>query len=335
MDFIKFSVIVPVYNIAEYIRECVDSIIHQTYQNLEIILVNDGSKDDSLAVLNHYASKDSRIIIIDKSNGGLSSARNAGVNVATGDYISFIDGDDWVALNMYQVLFEKITQNKYPELITFGLIKYWSPSKKKSLSYDIDEHLYSGVDFYSKAFFRVEAWSKIYRLDVYKARKFTFIEGLIHEDVPFTIPFVIESETVLNVNESFYYYRQQRECSIMNTINEKKIHDYFYINILLYDYAKQKCFSVIALNKYLFTQLIQSSANISLPKSNRIKYYDYFNYNSIIIDLASKSDLNFMVRCIVFISPKMLVKYIETKSRFKIMIKYLLSFVSSIMAYSK
>ena len=102
----KISVIVPVYNVENYLRRCVDSIINQTYKNLEIILVDDGSPDNCPVICDEYAQKDSRIKVIHKENGGLSSARNCGMDMATGEYIGFVDGDDWIESDMYKFLIE-------------------------------------------------------------------------------------------------------------------------------------------------------------------------------------------------------------------------------------
>ena len=105
----KISVIVPVYNVEKYIKKCLDTIISQTFSDIEIICVNDGSTDSSRKILEEYKNKDSRIIIIDKKNGGLSSARNAGMKVAMGEYISFIDSDDWIEETMLEKLYNNMT----------------------------------------------------------------------------------------------------------------------------------------------------------------------------------------------------------------------------------
>ena len=105
------SVIIPVYGVEQYIAECLDSVIAQTYKNLEIIVINDGTKDKSAEIAKEYAQKDSRIKVYDFENGGLSVARNRGVSLAKGDYIAFLDSDDWIAHNMYEVLLEQILSN--------------------------------------------------------------------------------------------------------------------------------------------------------------------------------------------------------------------------------
>ena len=102
------SVIVPIYNVEKYLARCVDSIVNQTYKNLEIILVDDGSPDRCPQMCDDYAEKDSRIKVIHKKNGGLSDARNAGMAVATGEYISFIDSDDWIETSMFELLLNNI-----------------------------------------------------------------------------------------------------------------------------------------------------------------------------------------------------------------------------------
>ena len=106
---VKISVIVPVYNVENYLKKCIDSIINQTFQDIEIICVNDGSTDNSRKILEEYKNKDSRIKIIDKENGGLSSARNAGIKTAEGEFLSFIDSDDWIDKTMLEKLYKNIT----------------------------------------------------------------------------------------------------------------------------------------------------------------------------------------------------------------------------------
>ena len=108
MENIKISVIIPVYNVEKYIGQCLDSIVNQTYKNLEIIIVNDGTKDNSMRVVEKYLS-DKRIKIINKENGGLSSARNKGMEEVTGEYISFVDSDDWIELDTYERLIKNLT----------------------------------------------------------------------------------------------------------------------------------------------------------------------------------------------------------------------------------
>ena len=99
---VKVSVVIPVYNVEDYLRDCLDSIVNQTLKDIEIICINDGSTDNSLEILEHYKSKDERIKVISQENGGISAARNKGIDLASGDYISFIDSDDYIDNNFYE-----------------------------------------------------------------------------------------------------------------------------------------------------------------------------------------------------------------------------------------
>ena len=108
----KVSIIVPIYNVEKYLSKCIESILSQTYKNIEIILVNDGSLDNSAQICDEYAKKDDRIIVIHKANGGVSSARNAGIDIATGKYIGFVDPDDYIENNMYELMVNKIEKYK-------------------------------------------------------------------------------------------------------------------------------------------------------------------------------------------------------------------------------
>ena len=122
---IKISIIVPVYNVADYIRECLDSLVNQTYQNIEIILVDDGSTDLSGQICDEYAKKDRRIIVFHKTNGGLVSARKAGIRIATGEYVTYVDSDDWININAYEELV-KIVIEYHPDIIAYDFIKEYS-----------------------------------------------------------------------------------------------------------------------------------------------------------------------------------------------------------------
>ena len=113
------SVIVPVYNVAPYLEQCLDSIVNQTYRNLEIILVDDGSTDESGAICDRYAEQDSRIQVVHKENGGQSSARNVALDMMTGEWVLFVDSDDWIELNTLELLFEQ--KDERADLVEFGV----------------------------------------------------------------------------------------------------------------------------------------------------------------------------------------------------------------------
>lgn len=119
----KISVIIPVYNVEKYLRQCVDSVLGQTYENIEVILVDDGSQDKSVEICDEYLEKDSRVIVIHKINGGASSAREAGVSIVTGSYVMFVDGDDWLDTNAIKLCVEEIKKSKTVECVMFSYAK--------------------------------------------------------------------------------------------------------------------------------------------------------------------------------------------------------------------
>ena len=123
---IKISVIVPIYNVEEYLPQCIDCIVSQTYKNFELILVDDGSTDSCSKICNRYLEKDSRIQYVYKTNGGQISARKAGADIAAGDYILFVDGDDWIDVDEIEKLVEILIQNDYPDMIAFGLAEEYA-----------------------------------------------------------------------------------------------------------------------------------------------------------------------------------------------------------------
>ena len=125
----KISIVVPIYNVEKYVKKCIESLIKQTYKNIEIILVDDGSTDSSAEIIDEYANKDSRIIAIHQKNKGVSSARNTGLKAARGEYIGFVDPDDYVDCQMYEVMVNKL-QASLADLVVCGYSKIWESSKK-------------------------------------------------------------------------------------------------------------------------------------------------------------------------------------------------------------
>ena len=221
----KISVIVPVYNVEKYLFQCIESIIGQTFSDIEIICVNDGSTDSSREILVQYAQKDSRIKIVDKKNGGLSSARNAGLNVATGEFISFIDSDDWIDETMLEKLYKNITMLNTD--ISICAVHQFDEIKQEiddsceyfTLGYfneDFDNRVFSYID--TKDFLMnvcVMAWNKLYRKSFIDECQAEFPDGLIFEDGPFFFSIFFKTKRVSIVRDFLYYYRINRSGSIL------------------------------------------------------------------------------------------------------------------------
>ena len=210
------SVIVPIYKVEPYLDRCVRSIVGQTYKNLEIILVDDGSPDKCPAMCDAWAERDQRIKVIHKTNGGLSDARNAGLLTATGKYIAFVDSDDWIHLHFIELLFIALCNTK-AQLAACDIRETDSVNVPDPLDHDpiIDTHTRDeAMLFLSRGErFRAVAWNKLYNRDL--LRDETFPVGKYHEDEFFTYRIIDKCSTLAYVDFPLYYYFQ-RAGSIMS-----------------------------------------------------------------------------------------------------------------------
>lgn len=233
----KFSIIVPVYNTGDYLKKCIDSILNQTYEEYEIIIVNDGSTDNSKKIINEYKNKyPDKIKVINKKNGGLSSARNRGVKKAMGEYILFVDSDDYIEKGLLKTLNSKTKDS--PDLIRFQIKEI--RDDKVIMHRELPFETFKGDKAFKKIvkYHYVEpAWCYAYRTSFYKENRFTFAEGKYHEDFGL-IPYVIMSAYKVKSIGYIGYNYVIRNGSIMTDVNydktKKKVDDilYHYQNII-------------------------------------------------------------------------------------------------------
>ena len=236
----RFSVIVPVYNLGILVNQCVISLISQTFDNFEIILVNDGSTDNSLSILREWEKKDKRIQIIDKLNGGLSSARNVGLRQSIGDYILFVDGDDWLAIDALESIEDYLRQNENVDMLCFDYYAYYDDNHMKLISFKAPMEIVDGLTYFERSSFKITAWSKVYRKSFLDKIDLNFLEGRLHEDLSYTIPLCLCANCVGYVNKPLYYYRQNREGSIMRKISYKNVLDFSHALCFDYYLLKQR-----------------------------------------------------------------------------------------------
>ena len=265
------SVIVPVYNVEKYLRQCLDSIINQTYRNLEIISVDDGSTDSSGIICDEYAQIDARIKVIHKENGGLSSARNAGLDVCTsgGDFIAFVDSDDWLEPDMYETLHDKMIKYK-ADIVNCGYYREYKKYREKcAIGQD---SVYMGADVveksYSSPYVCYAVWFKLYRKALFDEVRFPV--GKNYEDMAIFFSVFEKAEKVLIISECLYHYRQRKSGIMAEKFNEKQL-DIIYIcrEHLNYvgkkypkslDVAKKK---KISSEKYILNAILISGSNNS------------------------------------------------------------------------
>lgn len=222
----RISVIVPVYKVEAYLNRCVDSILAQTYRDLEVILVDDGSPDNCGAICDGYAAADSRVRVIHKENGGLSSARNAGMEIATGEYITFVDSDDWIEPEAYAHLLS--VMKKYDVKLVCGGrydVKSATGEKKVGLCPQKEEKI-SAEEMVGRIFLwdgcDSAAWDKLYHRSVLEG--FQYPLGKICEDVPVTYKIVLKAQWVAMSDKPYYNYFHRPGSITTASVSEKTFH---------------------------------------------------------------------------------------------------------------
>ncbi len=220
------SVIVAIYNVEEYLPKCIESILNQAYKNIEIILVIDGSPDNSLEICNKYASRDKRIIVIEKENGGQSTARNKALDVARGDYIGFVDGDDWVEPAMYQTLYETMVQDN-ADIVQCGWYKV-EPSGDKECPYQDDfKEIYSSDEGLDELIasqgghLNTSVCCKLFKKDL--AQQFRFSPVRAYEDDEYIFKTVSLANKIVCIHTPLYDYLNRENSTMTAKFNMNKV----------------------------------------------------------------------------------------------------------------
>lgn len=220
------SVVVPIYKVEKYLARCLDSILEQTYRNFELILVDDGSPDACPRICDEYKGKDSRIKVIHKQNGGLSDARNTGLEMARGKWITFIDSDDYVGQNFLKVLFEAGTSTGADiSICDYKFVRDDDEKGTMESARKVFSNKQCLEEVYHPRFHGLEfvAWGKLYRTDLFKNNQIRYPVGKLHEDVFTTYKLIYAADQVAFSNATEYFYRQ-REGSIMaSAFNPKRL----------------------------------------------------------------------------------------------------------------
>lgn len=289
------SVIVPIYGVEKYLNRCIESIVNQTYKNMEIILIDDGSPDQCPEICDRWVKKDQRIKVVHKKNGGLSDARNAGIKFMTGEYVAFIDSDDWIEKHMFQVLLHtiketnadmceceyQISTGKQTKSEHMEGLKVLTINKYEALKAVVDQEIAPVV------------WNKLYRRKI--VERVYFPEGKCNEDEFWTYKVVDRCQKVSKVNTVLYYYFKREESIINERYSLKRLDGldgrYERMNYLkkyksIYELAKRKMFFECMFHyqmslKYLNEEdLVVSSQKIkNIYKNLDIKLSDFFQYD--------------------------------------------------------
>lgn len=285
----RISIIVPVYNVEQYIERCIESIVNQSFSDLEIILVNDGSTDDSGIICESYARKDKRIRVINKKNGGLSSARNIGLDNITGEYLMFVDGDDFIERNMVEKLYSFMKKNNvaccvggYQTVTESGdVIQIYKSCNMQIMSgiEALDWHYTKKVSLFNL----VCVWGKLYKSSIWTNIRFR--ENLIYEDIDVMPEIFLKIEKLLIISSSDYNY-VQRSNSIMHTMEKNRTKYYkdaieiLERHIELYEKSglkKLKNEVIKILLDKIITHNLYNSDTKDIQKYSKIKYKKYFS----------------------------------------------------------
>lgn len=302
----KFSIIVPIYNVSKYLRECIESVINQTYQNYELILVNDGSKDNSLEICNEYAYKFNKITIINKENGGLTSARKAGCEIARGDYVICLDGDDFLNLDYLEICSNLIDEFK-PDCLCFGYNTYKDGSIISYQFNDVEPGFYSDTNDlntirnkliydFSKSGFNngstlYSIWSKAVKRELYSICQMKIDNSVSYgEDLLLTTMIINNANSIYYSEYISYNYRllnssmsHKYNSSIINKLNLIK-------QILEIELGEDDRISI-----YLYTQLIGQIRNAALSlnfKEFKKELKNLYSQYPNLVKAAKKAKLN-------------------------------------------
>lgn len=273
----KVSIIVPVYNVEKYLRKCLDSLINQTLKDIEIICVNDGSKDNSPKILEEYAKKDNRIIVINQENAGLSVARNSGIDIAKGEYIGFVDSDDWVDLDFFEKLYYSATSND-TDIAVGGIIRVTGIKKKKFLNFeketitDNTNLKFELCDVPEKSY----VWNKIYKTEKLKEIGLEFEKGIFYEDCIFTPQALFYLGKIVTVPNIYYYYLRRGNSTVKQR-SEKANADSVYAHKKANDFIKEHNIDISSHEPKTYRFKIFGVTIFKIRQIGKRKQYALFN----------------------------------------------------------
>lgn len=277
------SVIIPIYNVEKYLNECVDSVLQQTYSKLEIILVNDGSPDNCGPICEDYAKQDTRIVVMHKENGGLSDARNAGLDICKGEYISFIDSDDFVHPQFIEILYQNLLEHdadiSFCDYVRFKKNDKLNTNYENPLQIKIFEGNQMITNLYDSNWYpkNVVVWNKVYKKEVFKGIRYA--KGFNHEDELIFTDLYSKDFKVVYTSKKLLYYRI-REESIMSNIYsltnlQSKKELYSKRKLFFADqYSELQKYNRIKYSYYIASGMLNSNAKLFKPFLNAeiIKY---------------------------------------------------------------
>lgn len=316
----KVTVIIPVYNVEKYIDRCVMSVIKQTYKNLEVILVDDGSLDNSGVLCDEYKLKDDRIKVIHKKNGGLSDARNTGMKISTGDYLLFVDSDDYLQIDAIERLLE-LALKFDAEIVEGGAVSLTKEKKVSNFKSPniMPEKIYNGVEYAIERIrnhcFYAAVWLKFYRRDYIEKLNIWFKKGRIHEDELWNPQTIIPAQRIVYTDYCFYNYDITRSTSIMNQYSEKNL-------ISIFDNCRElslfyKTSNLNRIQRNFFLNYVIKQYMISAIRTSDLSWYKK-NRDIVFVLKNVKSIKLIFISIIYILNIKVFVKILKKKENMSI-----------------
>lgn len=273
----KVSIIVPVYNVEKYLRKCIDSLINQTLKDIEIICINDGSTDKSLEILKEYKNRDSRIILLNQENSGQSVARNRGIEIVKGEYLGFVDPDDWIDLDYYEKLYNAASTND-TDIAVGGIIRVTGIKKKKFLNFeketltDNTKLKFELCDVPEKSYI----WNKIYKTQKLKEINLKFEEGRIFEDCIFTPQALFFLGKMVTVPNTYYYYLRRNNSTVKQR-SQKANADSIYAHKKASEFIKEHNIDISSFEPKTYRYKIFGVTIFKIRQKGKKKQYALFN----------------------------------------------------------
>ena len=272
------SVIIPIYNMEKYLKRCLDSVVNQTYKELEIILVDDGSSDSSGSICDTYATKDDRIKVIHQKNSGVSAARNAGLDIASGNYMAFVDPDDYIDTEMYQILISEMMSGDY-DIVECNYARFYENNETVIVKPNVDMEYVSYKEIWHAAltdYLFCGVWNKLFKRSVIGEMRFN-IDYKVSEDMLFFFECAKKTDANLKyINKTLYYYLQRDDSAIRRPFNKGRFDMLSVLEKIL-----ESCVGdyelISAWNSYYLPNLINVSQNIVVTGKFSEKYDEIRN----------------------------------------------------------
>lgn len=237
---LKLSIVIPVYNVEQYVAKCLDSCVNQDLplDEYEIIVVNDGTPDNSVQIVEEYMQEYSNIRIVNRENGGLSAARNTGLKEAKGEYVWFVDSDDWIEPNVLKSLIDRACKDKL-DVLCFNLQLTFPDGRKQKyfVSHEEGGRIYNGKDFVCSVSMPPAAWVAFYRREFLSCHSLSFYDGILHEDQEFTPRAYYLAERISFINDIVYNYNQREGGIMKSKQNVRRCKDLLTVADSLYRFA--------------------------------------------------------------------------------------------------